>query len=234
MNRPSTLAIAATLLRDPASLIARADDPDDLAHIAPRTLAIGVIGAALFGITVGSYHGGLQVPYAAVKMPLLFGLPMIASLPAVRSLGHLAAVDVPWPRLALAGAIGAARTAVLAAALGPLVWLFYSLQPDYRTSVFVFVGALVLAGLPGLSVVGKVLPERAERRWAVGLASVAVLGLVTAQTGWLLRPFVVRAEAPVALLRPIESDVATSLGQTSLGAAGLYGVSAEFNSRSGE
>lgn len=221
MDRPSTLAIAATLLRDPSSLVDRADDPADLAHLAPRTLAIGVIGAALFGITVGSYHGGVQVAYAAVKMPLLFGLPLIASLPAVRSLAHLAAVDVAWPRLALAGAIGAARTAVLAAALGPLVWLYYSITPDYHLSVLVLAGTLVVAGIPGLSVVGRVLPAGAERRWAVGLASVAVLGLVTAQTGWLLRPFVVRPEAPVAFLRPVESDIAASLGETSLTATGL-------------
>jgi hypothetical protein len=222
MNRPSTLTIAAQILRDPAALLSSADDPDYLAYVAPRALGVGVIGAALFGITVGSYHGGLQVAYAAVKMPLLFLLPMIVSLPAVRSLATTASTTVEWPRLALAGAIGGARAAVLAAALGPILWLYYSVQPDYRSSVFVFAGALVLAGVPGLSVVAKALPERAERRFAVGLASVALLGMVTAQTGWLLRPFIVRAEAPVTLLRPIESDVATSLGQTSLGAVGAY------------
>jgi hypothetical protein len=49
-----------------------------------------------------------------------------------------------------------------------------------------------------------------------------VLGLVTAQTGWLLRPFVARPTAEVTLFRPVEGDVFGSLARVPLAAVEVY------------
>lgn len=212
--RPSTIALAATLLRDPASLLSAADDRDTFAHVMPRALGIGAVAAALVGATVGSYYGGPQVVAAAVKLPVLLGVSLVVALPAVKTLGETGGVEIPWRRLALAGVLGVARTALLGAAAGPLMWLFYSLGPSYRLSVLAFVAMLLVTGIPALMLVAKAIPARTEGGLAVGLASAAVLGLVLAQTGFVLRPFVHRTDSEFALFRPMEGDVADAVGTT--------------------
>ena len=48
------------------------------------------------------------------------------------------------------------------------------------------------------------------------------LGVVGAQTGWLLRPFVARPRAEVSFVRPVESDVFSSLHTAFDSARGRY------------
>ena len=42
-------------------------------------------GAALLGAVCGSYRGGIQIAFAAVKMPALFLVPLLVALPAVHA-----------------------------------------------------------------------------------------------------------------------------------------------------
>lgn len=223
------LTIATGLLRDPVALIDGPDDRETLGRLAPALLIITALGAAIFGVVVGSYRGGLQIVYAAIKMPALMLLPVVVSLTAVRALLRAGDVPVTYSRVALASLTGTARTAILAAALGPVVWLYYSITPDYHTSVLVMVAALGLAGLPGMATVAKAVAVSggkagATRRLRVLSAAgiLLVMGLTGAQSGWLLRPFVARPTAEVAFLRPIEEDVFSSLMATSRSARGDY------------
>jgi len=225
------LTIATGLLRDPVALIDGPDERGTLARLAPSLLAITVLGAAVFGVVVGSYRGGVQVVYAAIKMPALLLLPVVVSLPAVRALLQAGGLQVSYSRVALACLAGAARTAILTAALGPVVWLYYSITPDYHASVLVMALALGLAGLPGMATVSRaVIPAddgssvagRSRLRWLSAVGILLVMGLTGAQSGWLLRPFVARPTAEIAFLRPIEEDVFSSLAATSRSARGDY------------
>jgi hypothetical protein len=216
------LKTAADVLRHPDRLLDLADAPDAFARAAPKLVAIALLGAATFGIAVGSYRGGVQIAYAAVKMPLLLGIPLVVSLPAVRALYAACAVEAPWRRVAMAGLVGAARTAVLAAALGPVVWLPYSVTIDYHAAVLLLCGALVVAGAPGLALVSRALPGRGEGRLLATVGSILVLGFTIAQTGWVLRPFIARPNAEVTLLRPVESDVLSAIGATATASVGVY------------
>ena len=54
------------------------------------------------------------------------------------------------------------------------------------------------------------------------VVAIGVIGVVTMQTGWLLRPFVARPPVEVAFLRPVEEDVFSSLAATASAAAGVY------------
>jgi hypothetical protein len=222
MSRPNTLTLAAQVLRDPDGLLSYADDRDALLYVAPRLLGIAVAGAMIFGGVVGSYRGGVQIAYAAVKMPFLLAIPLIVCLPAVKALYEACRVEAPYPRLAVAGLVAMARTAILAAALGPIVWLLYSVGLDYHVSIVLLAGTLALAGLPGLLLVGRALPQAGEFRLLATIGAVLLLGIVTAQTGWMLRPFVARPMAEVAFLRPVESDVLSSLGATGTASLGYY------------
>ncbi|MEQ1569900.1 MAG: hypothetical protein ABMA64_29975 [Myxococcota bacterium] len=213
------LELCGEILRDPVAVVDRGSDRARFAVLAPRLLAITVASAVVFGAVTGSYRGGIQVGFAALKMPLVFLVPLLAALPASRAMYRVSGVELDPTRLGLAGLVGVARAALLAAALAPVLWLLYSLDLPYHLAVVVFAGMLALAGLPGLATLGRVIPGTAR---AAALGSVFVLGLVTAQTGWVLRPFVARPTAEVSLVRPLEGDITGSLLRSPLAALGVY------------
>jgi hypothetical protein len=225
-NQLDTLTLAGVLLREPERLLGRDRDDeqtaDHLALLAPRLLAITLLGAGLFGMVIGSYRGELQYLYAALKTPLLLLLPVLIGLPAIRAFHDACEVEVAWSRLALAALVSVARTAVLAAACAPVLWLYLSLHPDYHRAVLAMAACLALVGLPGLLTLIAALPEGGRQRPLASAASVAVLGILLAQSGWLLRPFVVRPRAEVTLLRSVEADVFSSLASTGSSARGRY------------
>lgn len=222
MQSNTFASLTGTVLRNPGTLV---DDPDPrrvLATLAPKLLAIAVCGMALFGMVVGSYRGGVQNLYAAIKLPLLLLMPVIVGLPAVRALHVACEVNAPHDRLALAAVVGMARTGVLAAACGPVLWLLYSVSIDYHLAILLMAGALVIVGLPGLTTIVRSLPPGGRHRAIASVLSLVMLGCIGAQTGWLLRPFIARPRAEVSFIRPIESDVFSSLSAAFDSARGRY------------
>jgi len=216
----SVLSLIATLLRAPADVLD--SPPEDQPTLAPRLLGITLFGAAVFGAVVGAYRGGIQVPFAALKMPLLFLAPVALGLPAVRALFGVDTDPVSWRRLGLAGLVGMARAAVLAAAFSPVLWLYLSLEPDYHSAILALAASLALVALPGLTTLAQALPRAGRRQVLATVGAVAILGVVTAQAGWVLRPFVARPSAEVTFLRPVEADVFSSLGASLDASQGRY------------
>lgn len=223
MSRPSLLALTTQVLRDPAAVVADST-PADLGWLAPRLLALSGFGAALLGAVVGGYRGGPQILYAAMKLPLFLWIPPLVALPAVHALWRACEVDVSYRRLALAVLTGMARAGILASAAAPVLWLPYSVELDYHLSVVLLAGMLALIGLPGLSAIAAAIPAGGVRRWMAASASLMLLGLLFAQTGWLLRPFVARPTTAVALFRPVESDVFSALSTAAVSSLGIYGT----------
>ncbi len=217
-----TLSLVIATLRDPQRLVNDHDRPEAVAVLAPRLLLITSAGAATFGAVVGSYRGDLQVAFVALKMPLLLLVPVLVTLPAVHAAWRAAEVDVSWQRLALASLVGLSRSAVLAAAAAPVLWLLYSLGIDYHFATLVMAAALVAVGLPGFFTLLGAAPGGGRLKALATMGCLVLLGLSTAQTGWLLRPFLARPTAEVTLLRPVESDVFSALYSTTRSATGYY------------
>jgi hypothetical protein len=218
----SLVTLAAQVLRSPVELIDRIEVEGTLAEEAPRLLALLVLGALVFGGVAGGYRGGLQVPFAAVKLPILLLVPTVLVLPAVQGLWGLCDVTVSYRRLTLAALTGGARMALLAAAAGPVLWLAFGIL-GYHGSVLFFAFLLGVCGLPGLMVVARAVPRGGRGRLLALAGSLALLGLSTMQTGWILRPFLLRPQTEHAVfLRPVEADVFEALGLTTASAQGVY------------
>ncbi len=218
----SLLSLCTQVLRDPRSLVEQNDSPAGLARLAPSLLLLASGGAALFGAVAGSYRGGIQTFYAAIKFPIFLLIPLLLCLPAIHALWRACELPVGWQRLGLASLVGMARAAILLAAAGPLLWLIYSIHIDYHVAIILMVATLGLVGLPGVGMVVRLLPGTGMLRPVALMGSVAILGLVMAQGGWLLRPFVARPAGEVTLLRTVEEDVFSSLGNTMLASLGAY------------
>ncbi|MCO4744914.1 MAG: hypothetical protein KC912_08995 [Proteobacteria bacterium] len=227
------LQLTAILLKRPAEIVDRAEDRAFFASVVPKLIVLVVLGAAVFGAVAGSYRGGVQVLFAAVKLPVLFLVPLIVALPAVRAIAEVSGAPLAWSRLVLAALSGVARTSVIAAALSPGLWLLFSWTYQgrdevvynvigYHSAVLMFAASVLAVGLPLLLTVASALPATGVRKFVAMGASAAVLGATLMQTGWLLRPFVARPTTEVAFLRPVEEDVFSALTWTTFSAAGAY------------
>lgn len=217
------LELTVAVLREPAALLrGRDDDRGALARLTPALLAIVVAAAGLFGLVVGSYRGGLQHLWAALKLPLVLLLPLLVALPAVHALYRVAGVGMRHERLVFASLVGCARASLLLAAMGPALWLVFSLGIDYHAAVLVMCAALVLAGTIGLVTTASLLPAGGALRVFAHVGALAVAAVVLAQGGWVLRPFLVRPRAEITFLRPLEADVFSSARATWRSSKGDY------------
>jgi hypothetical protein len=86
-----------------------------------------------------------------------------------------------------------------------------------------FVAVLAACGLPGLLVVARAVPSGGRSRWMALAGSLALLAVGSMQTGWLLRPFLVRPQSDdIVLFRAVEDDVFHGLGLTALSSLHIY------------
>lgn len=205
------LSVADRVLRDPASLLS--DDPDHLAADGPSLALLTAIGASIFGVTVGSWHGGLQMLYTGIKAPLLLFVPLAVCLPALRALFDPWGTRLSATRLALAGLTGSAIAGLMSAAAAPVLWLVLGLGPVYPVAVLTVAATMAFSGLPGLTTIARALAPARRSPFAT-LAAVLLLGAVTAQTGWVIRPFLARPGADLAFLRSLENDVVHGLSRS--------------------
>ncbi len=211
MPQPSLLSIAVDVLTRPHDLVDRHDDPSHAGAVVGPLLTLLLLGAGLFGAVVGSYDGGWQLLYASVKLPAVLLLATVVSLPALRVLHAREGRSVSTWRAGLAALVGCARVALLSTALAPVFWLIYSLNPPYVLAILMLVAGLSLVGLPSLITVAKALAPGGRLGFGPTITTIVIMGLVLAQSGWILRPFVVTPGAELTVLCPRSGDVFTGL-----------------------
>ena len=220
-RKTSLLDTCAAVIRDPVAL-GRSDAHRALQEHGPILLVIAVVSAAIFGGVVGTYRGGLQLLYASLKLPLLWVVPVLVTLPAVRAFHRVCGIGVTYGQVALAVLLGCARSALLLAVASPALWLMFSVRIDYHWAVLGLCGSVLAAGITGLATVARILPGTGTGKFLSNALAGLAVGVVVAQSGWVLRPFVVRPRAEVAFLRPVESNVFASTLASWRSAHGRY------------
>jgi hypothetical protein len=178
----------------------------------PRALAVGCVGAALYGAALGAWHGPRMALYAAVKLPLVLLATGVATL-AFNTLA--AAVLGARLRVLEAARLTASALAVAAAllaALAPVAALFSlavrspaaDARLDHNLLYLLHVGLVGVCGLVGTAALWRSLAGLCRsRRAARGVFCVWVgsLAMVGGEVAWALRPFLGSVYADVAFLR---------------------------------
>lgn len=215
-------AILGRLLRSPGDIAACCREDREVRAIVVTSLAAIVLGAAAFGGVVGSFRGGAQIAYGALKVPL----GMIATLAICAPAFHAIAAGLgrAWPmRSIIALALAAAgRSALVLLAMSPALWLLLDLGLGYHGTALVAAIAYAIAGVAALGVLVRGLGPGAGRMLTAA-AFVGVFFMVGGQTSWILRPFVVRPRTVhVPFVRDREGSFADAIYTTSRSAAGVY------------
>ena len=176
------------ILRAPAGVAEQCRSDRDVAAIARTALITLAVAATAFGAAVGSWRGGKQIAFAALKMPIgILGTLAIAA-PAFYVLAAI--FGRPWalrPVLSLVLAAGARFSLVLLAMTPPL-WLTIDFGAHYDVVKVVATVAYALAGLAGLEVLVRGLGDGPGKHMTIGLF-VAVFLLIGGQNAWVLRPY---------------------------------------------
>jgi hypothetical protein len=189
------------LLREPDSLVPADITPLDAQRLVPNVLLVLLGVSCALGAVVGSYRGGLQPLYSALKLPGVYLVPVFIGAPAVHAVVRSWDDDATWTRTAMAVLVGATRSALLAFATSPLLWIAWRTTILHFAAVRLVAVALLITGAPGLLTIARLASPTAAVSRATVFAAV-VVGMLVGQTGWWLRPFVGHRDQPVAWSAP--------------------------------
>ncbi len=218
----SDASAIALLLRDPREVARRCLEEENLRPLALASLGAVALGAAVFGGVVGSFRGGEQILYGAVKVPIALLGALVICIPAFHAIA--ASLGRPWPlRTVVALTMAAAgRAALVLLASAPVLWLAFDLGLGYHSSALAATFAYGLAGLAALGILLRGL-GRGRHAITTALAFVAVFLAAGGQTGWILRPYLVRPQTEdVPFLRSVEGGFADAVYRSSRSSVGIY------------
>lgn len=212
------------LLRDRGAILARIRRGVGLADLVRAMLVTIAASCAIFGAVLGLYRGGVQIAYAAIKVPMVVLLTAALCAPCLTAFN--AALDRPFALrrdLALM-LVSLAMGSLLLVAQAPLLLLCAVVGAGYHTSILVVFGCAAVAGLGSLVVFVRGVRAQAPRRaGSAALALVLVVAAVGAQMGWTLRPYLVRPRTPeVPFVRGIEGGLLDAVRTSVDSAQGQY------------
>jgi hypothetical protein len=220
----SALSLVDELLRDRALFLRRIEEEADPARLARALLAAIAVGAAVFGATLGSYRGGIQILFAAIKLPAVVLFTAAICTPGLNALARVLCGAASFRRelTLLLGAL--ALGCLLLAALSPVVFLAGRLDASYHQVTMIAVACCGIAGIPALLLLLRGLPRGVgHKRTAVFGVLLALLALVGTQMSWTLRPFLLRPRTVgVPFVRSIEGSFLESVRESLESARGVY------------
>jgi hypothetical protein len=221
--RPA-LGMIDLLLRDREAMLARIRKGSDVAAIMRTMIATIAVCMAIVGAALGSYRGGAQIGYAAIKLPIVLLGTAALSAPALSAIG--AALGRPSRLSADLALVMAALAfgALLLAACTPLIMVGRALELDYHRMILATVAMFSIAGLAALRMVWRAVALEAAPGWRTAVAGLCVVfALVGGQLSWALRPYLVRPRTPEApFLRDVEGSLFDAVTGAFRSARGIY------------
>jgi hypothetical protein len=221
--RPA-LGMIDLLLRDREAMLARIRNGSDVAAIMRTMIATIAVCMAIVGAALGSYRGGAQIAYAAIKLPIVLLGTAALSAPALSAigaaLGRRSRLSADLALVMAALAFGA----LLLAACTPLIMVGRALDLDYHRMILSTVAMFAVAGLAALRMVWRAVALEAAPGWRTAVAGLCVVfSLVGGQLSWALRPYLVRPRTPEApFLRDVEGSLFDAVSGAFRSARGIY------------
>jgi len=186
------------------SLLRRVDDVLRGRAASQPWLLVVLCGMA-YGAVMGSFAGrAWQVAYSAAKVPLLLLATLTLSLPSYFILNTLLGVRAEFARALRAIVSSQAALTIILVALAPLTTLWYASSANYQAAIL-FNGLMFATASLGAQVVlaraYRPLVARDPKHRALLRIWLFLYAFVGIQMGWILRPFIGSALAPLRFFR---------------------------------
>ncbi|HWZ89278.1 MAG TPA: hypothetical protein VNW92_10520, partial [Polyangiaceae bacterium] len=191
---PAVFRVLDELLRSPRAVAERTRSGGDLRPLFLAALGALVFGAGIFGATLATSRGGLQLLYSGVKLPFALIATLLLVVPAFHAIA--AGLGRPLSFSAMVGLLLAAagRGALVLIALSPVVWLCFDRGLGYHPGVLLASACYALAGLAALELVLRGIGFDLRGALIVGVFGLVLLA-TGGQTAWMMRPFLGRPSA---------------------------------------
>ena len=212
------------LLRDRGALLARIRAGVELVPLMRAMVATLAIASAIVGAALGSYRGGIQIAFAAVKLPLVLLGTAALSAPALTAIGVALGRRARMSTDLALVMSGLAFGSLLLVASTPVLLLFRALDVPYHDMILATVGIFTIGGAATLRFVSRgVTVDAGPGRGAALLGLCTVFALVGGQLSWALRPYLVRPRATdIVFVRDVEGSLADSIATSFASARGIF------------
>lgn len=137
---------------------------------------------------MGSWRGGPQIAFAALKLPLVTLGSLVLCVPAFYSISAVFGRPGSLRSAVSIMLVAGARFSLVLLAATPVVWLTVNLGASYDAVKLLAALAYALGGLAALGLILRAL-EPGPGRLATVLTFVAVFLFIGGQTAWILRPY---------------------------------------------
>ena len=225
---PRTLGNIDLLLRDREVMLARIRTGTNITPILKTMVATIAVAMAIVGAALGSYRGGEQIAFAAIKLPLVLLGTAALSAPVLTAIG-----TALGRRSRLANDLALVMTALafgalLLVACTPLILLGRAIDLTYHQMILTTVMLFAIAGIAALHMIIRALSIEHMRDATPGWRS-AVFGLcivfvtVGGQLSWALRPYLLRPRTQdIPFVREKEGSLFDAVTGAFQSARGLY------------
>lgn len=175
-------------------------------------LAVMVLGAGLYGATMGWWRGPEQALFVAIKFPLIMLLVTAGNALLNGLLAPLLGLNIRFYQSFSAIVMSFTVTSAILGAFSPiiafLVWNapgMASAGPTYNVMLLAHVAVIALAGTTGnVRLLQLLLSLSSHRAAALRVLGAWLTGnlFLGSQLAWILRPFIGSPGLPVEFLRP--------------------------------
>ena len=155
-----------------------------------RLLALVVLGAVLFGLTLGGFTFSIQLLAVPLKLVLGLGMSALICLPSLYVFSALTGTQLTLPQIALSLVTALSLTSALLLGFAPVLWVF-----SRSTDSVGFFGTLTLVAWLislgfGLRLLTRILGSEEEKLRAPMKVWMAIFLFVTLQMSTALRPLI--------------------------------------------
>lgn len=165
-------------------------------HLITSTLATVLFGL-LYGMVMGTYAGGIQIFYDAIKIPLLLLVAVYVSLPTFFVLNGILGGELSFRQMAALFAVSITAMATLLISFLPVTLFFMFTTPERTFSSYAFTVLLnvFFFTISGFTAVAYLLQgfnrlHGENKKWIPAMViGTGVLAFVGTQLAWVLRPY---------------------------------------------
>ncbi len=184
-------------IRDREGLYADIKDENKLRDYFTTSILATVLFGALYGGSMGTYAGGLQILFDAIKIPMLFLVAVFVSLPTYFVLNGILGGEMSLKQMTVLFMISITVMATMMIAFLPVTLFFMLTTPERTFAAYAFTVLLnvFFFGIAGVTAVSYLLRGFSKihgenKKWVPAMITGSgVLAFVGTQLAWVLRPY---------------------------------------------